>query len=132
MINCAVIGLGNMGKHHARVYGQLELANLVGVADIDPQRGEQIGNRFHCNSYTDFRNMIENEYIDAVSIAVPTSMHQEVAIFCIERGIHLLLEKPIAATLKEAENISNAAQNKGVILQIGHIEHFNPFTNRAY
>jgi UDP-N-acetylglucosamine 3-dehydrogenase len=126
MINCAVIGLGNMGKHHARVYGQLELANLVGVADIDPQRGEQIGNRFHCNSYTDFRNMIENEYIDAVSIAVPTSMHQEVAIFCIERGIHLLLEKPIAATLKEAENISNAAQNKGVILQIGHIEHFNP------
>jgi UDP-N-acetylglucosamine 3-dehydrogenase len=70
--------------------------------------------------------MIENEAIEAVSIAVPTSMHQEVAIFCIERGIHLLLEKPIAATITEAVNISNAAQDKGVILQVGHIEHFNP------
>jgi UDP-N-acetylglucosamine 3-dehydrogenase len=126
MINCAVIGLGNMGKHHTRVYSQLESAKLVGVADIDPLRGEQIGNRFHCNWYADFRSMIENEAIDAVSIAVPTSMHKEVAIFCIERGIHLLLEKPIAANLKDAVNISNAAQNKGVILQIGHIEHFNP------
>ncbi len=126
MINCAVIGLGNMGKHHARVYSQLISANLVGVADIDPTRGEQLSKKLDCNWYTDFRNMIENEIIDAVSIAVPTSMHQEVAIFCIERGIHLLLEKPIAAILTEAVNISKAAQDKGVILQVGHIEHFNP------
>jgi UDP-N-acetylglucosamine 3-dehydrogenase len=126
MIKCAVIGLGNMGKHHARVYSELTSCDLVAVADINHFQGEPLAKKYNCRFYNDFREMIEKESVDAVSIAVPTSMHQKVAIFCIERGIHLLLEKPIAATLKEAENISKAAQNKGVILQIGHIEHFNP------
>jgi UDP-N-acetylglucosamine 3-dehydrogenase len=115
-----------MGKHHARVYNNLASSNLVAVSDIDTLNGEQIAKNFNCHFYTDFRDMIENESLDAVSVAVPTTMHQEVALYCLNRGIHLLLEKPIAATLEEASNISRSAQNNGLILQIGHIEHFNP------
>jgi len=126
MPNCAVIGLGNMGKHHARVYSELPSSNLVAVADIDNHRGRQIAKKLNCHFYANFQDMIEREAIDAVSVAVPTSMHQEVALFCINRGIHLLLEKPIASTLAEAINIRNSAQSKGLILQVGHIEHFNP------
>jgi UDP-N-acetylglucosamine 3-dehydrogenase len=126
MINCAVIGLGNMGKHHARIYHELSSSNLVAVADIDPSCGEPLTHKFKCRFYADFRTMIERETIDALSIAVPTSMHEEVALLCLKKGIHILLEKPIAATLKEACNISNAADELDLILQIGHIEHFNP------
>ena len=126
MIKCAVIGLGNMGKHHARVYSELTSCDLIAVADINHFQGEPLAKKFDCRFYPDFREMIEKEHIDAVSIAVPTSMHQIVALFCIERGIHLLLEKPIAGTLTEATSICRASQDKGVILQVGHIEHFNP------
>jgi UDP-N-acetylglucosamine 3-dehydrogenase len=115
-----------MGKHHARIYNNLTCCNLVAVSDIDFLRGEQAAKNFNCHFYTDFRDMIENESIDAVSIAVPTTMHHEVALFCIKRGIHLLLEKPIAPTISEAFSIFNAAQDNNVILQVGHIEHFNP------
>jgi len=126
MINCAVIGLGNMGKHHARVYSELNSCNLVAVAEIDCLHGKTISNRYNCHFYKNFRNMIENETIDAVSIAVPTHLHEEVALFCINKGKHVLLEKPIASTLAEAYRICNAAQDKEFILQVGHIEHFNP------
>jgi UDP-N-acetylglucosamine 3-dehydrogenase len=115
-----------MGKHHARVYNNLASSNLVAVSDIDTSHGEQIAKNFNCHFYTDFREMIENESLDAVSVAVPTTMHQEVALYCLNSGLNLLLEKPIAATLEEAANISRSAQNNGLILQIGHIEHFNP------
>jgi len=115
-----------MGKHHARVYHDLKTSNLLAVADIDPFRGNQTAQNFNCHFYTDFRDMIENEPLDAVSVAVPTTMHQDVALFCINKGLHLLLEKPIAATLDEAINICKSAQDKSLILQIGHIEHFNP------
>jgi UDP-N-acetylglucosamine 3-dehydrogenase len=126
MIKCAVIGLGNMGKHHARIYSQLLSSKLVAVADVDPFCGKAISERFKCRFYRDFKDMIKSEDIDAVSIAVPTSMHKEIALYCIQRGIHILLEKPIAATLDEAMAIHKAADAKGVILQVGHIEHFNP------
>lgn len=126
MINCAVIGLGNMGKHHARVYSQLNSCNFVAVSEINSLRGKTISNKYDCHFYKDFKNMVENEAIDAVSIAVPTHLHKEVALFCINKGKHVLLEKPIAATLAEADKICNAAHDKELILQIGHIEHFNP------
>ena len=126
MIKCAVIGLGNMGKHHARIYSQISTSNLVAVADVDRFCGKSVSERNNCRFYADFKDMIKSEDIDAVSIAVPTFMHKEIALYCIQRGIHVLLEKPIAATLEEASDINHAAEDKGVILQIGHIEHFNP------
>ena len=92
MINCAVIGLGNMGKHHARVYSQLKSSNLVAVADIKSYRGRSIAEKFNCHFYTDYKEMIRNENIDAVSIAVPTGKHREVALFCINSKLHLLLK----------------------------------------
>jgi len=126
MINCAVIGLGNMGKHHARVYSQLKSSNLVAVSDINLSRGKLLAEKFNCHFYTDYKDMIRNENINAVSIAVPTYKHHEVALFCINNKLHLLLEKPIAGNLEEAIAISNASEKNSLILQVGHIEHFNP------
>ncbi|MBW2370107.1 MAG: Gfo/Idh/MocA family oxidoreductase [Deltaproteobacteria bacterium] len=126
MTNCAVIGLGNMGKHHARIYNETAASNLVAVADINPATGQAIADRFGCRFYADYRTMIQNESIDAVSIAVPTSKHEEVATRCARNGLNVLLEKPIAADLTEAVNISESARLHDVILQVGHIEHFNP------
>ena len=126
MINCAVIGLGKMGKHHARVYSQLKSSNLVAVADLNSLHGKSIAKNFNCHFYEDYKEMIRNECIDAVSVAVPTSKHFEVALFCISNKLHLLLEKPIAGNIEEAIAICNASENNSIILQVGHIEHFNP------
>ena len=115
-----------MGKHHARVYSQLKTSNLVAVADINPSNGKLLSKKFNCHFYTDYRDMVRSEKIDAVSIAVPTFKHHEVALFCISEKVHLLLEKPIAGNIEEAISICNASEKNGVILQVGHIEHFNP------
>jgi UDP-N-acetylglucosamine 3-dehydrogenase len=98
----------------------------VAVADVDPFCAKSISERYECRFYIDFKKMLKNEDIDAISIAVPTFMHKEVALYCIKRGIHILLEKPIASTLDEALDIYYAAEDERVILQVGHIEHFNP------
>jgi UDP-N-acetylglucosamine 3-dehydrogenase len=126
MINSAVIGLGNMGKHHARIYNTLEASKLVAVADINRSIGKSVAEKFGCRFYDNFCEMLQNEDIEAVSIAVPTSMHEEVTLYCAKRGINVLLEKPIASTLIEADRISSAVQKHGVTLQVGHIENFNP------
>lgn len=126
MINTAVIGLGNMGKHHARVYNQLEESHLVAVADINPSIGRQMAERFGCRFYEDYRQMLSEETIEAVSVAVPTTLHEAVSIHCLEKGLHVLVEKPIADTIESAENITRCAEAKRLVLQVGHIEHFNP------
>lgn len=121
-LKVAVIGLGAMGKHHIRVFNQMENVELVGVADVNETLNTSDIVRF----YIDYKEMLRREKPDAVSIAVPTSKHREVAIYCIKKGVHCLIEKPIAANLKDAKEILNCAKKYKVKLAIGHIENFNP------
>jgi predicted dehydrogenase len=126
MVKTAVIGVGSMGRHHARVDWELPNAELVGVADPNEIVVKGIAERYNTKPYTDFRQLLDEQKPDAVTIAVPTSTHKEVAMEVIQRGIHLLIEKPIAFCVDEARDMIVAAQEMNVQLMIGHIERFNP------
>jgi UDP-N-acetylglucosamine 3-dehydrogenase len=125
-MNAAVIGVGNMGQHHARNYSEITGVNLVAVADIDPTIGEPLAKRFNSAYYKNYQEMLEKEKIDVVTIAVPTKYHKKVALDCINKKINILLEKPIAGSVSEAKEIVAAAKTKGVKFTVGHIERFNP------
>ncbi len=126
MIKVAVIGIGSMGKNHARIYANHDQVELVAVADMDVESLEKISHRFNTKGYTDYMKMLECEEIDAVSIAVPTRFHHAVALEVIKQRKHILLEKPIALTQEESKEIIDAAKKYNVILMIGHIARFNP------
>lgn len=123
-LRVGVIGAGRMGMHHARVYSMLRGAELVGVADVDPGAAEAIALRYDARPFTDFRELLR--LVDAVSIAVPTSAHYDVARTVLESGIHALVEKPLARDVREAEEIVRLAEAGHLVLQVGHIERFNP------
>ncbi len=119
-----VIGVGNMGRNHARVYS--ELGVLAAVSDNNEERAKEVAERFKCNYYGSYHEMIAKESLDGVSIAVPTSLHKAVALDIIEKGIPLLIEKPLADTVANADAIIAAARAKGISLMVGHVERFNP------
>lgn len=123
MIRVGVVGVGKMGQHHARLYSQLG-CELVGVADFDIKRAKEIGEKYNTNYYKDYGNLLNK--VDAVSIAVPTSLHKKVAVDFLRKGIHCLVEKPIASTTEEAKEMIKEAEKNGAKLMIGHIERFNP------
>lgn len=125
-IKVAVIGVGSMGVNHARVYWELPEADLVGVADFDVERAQSVANKYNTKSYSDYRHLLDQAKPEAVTLAVPTVNHYQLAMEIIERGIPLLIEKPIAFSLEEAQLIIKAAKEKNVKLMIGHIERFNP------
>ena len=112
-INAAVIGAGSMGKNHARVYSDIENVNLVAICDINEESSKDLAANFNANYYKDYKEMFNNEKIDAVSICVPTKLHKQVAIDAINNGINLLIEKPIAATTQEGNEIIKAAEKMG-------------------
>jgi len=122
----AVIGVGAMGKNHARIYSELPEVELVAVSDIDLQIANTIASRFGAQVYTDYEDMLAAESPDAVSVAAPTALHEEVAIAAMEAGAHVLIEKPIAATLEQGQNLINRARSLNRKLMIGHIVRFNP------
>jgi len=122
----AVIGVGSMGRNHARVYSELSEAELVAVSDTDPKQAEAVAEKFGARAYTDYRELLEEEKPDAVSIAVPTALHEEVGSAALEAGAHVLMEKPIAATLEEGRRLIEKAQSLGRQLMVGHIVRFNP------
>ncbi|MFM7677012.1 MAG: Gfo/Idh/MocA family oxidoreductase, partial [Synechococcus sp.] len=123
-VKVGVIGIGNMGWHHARVLSLLRDAELVGVADPDEARGQLAVEQFGCHWFADYRTMLE--HVEAVCIAVPTLLHHRVGLHCLEAGLHVLIEKPIAASQEEAADLIRAASAAGRLLQVGHIERFNP------
>jgi len=123
-VRVGVIGIGNMGWHHARVLSLLKDAELVGVADPDAARGELATQQFGCRWFADYAQLLEQ--VDAVCIAVPTLLHHRVGLVCLQAGRHVLIEKPIAASQEEATELIKAADRAGVLLQVGHIERFNP------
>lgn len=123
MLKVGIVGLGMMGQHHVRVYRELG-CDVVGVADADPARAQELGEKYQVPYYTDYHDLLGR--VEAVSIAVPTSLHREVARQFIDRGIHCLIEKPVASTMEEAADIVAAAARQQVKVLVGHIERFNP------
>jgi predicted dehydrogenase len=123
-IRVGVIGVGYLGRFHAQKYTAMDGVDLVGVADIDPQRASEIARECSTRPYTGYRKLLEE--VDAVSIVVPTVNHHEVAAVCLEHGIDVLVEKPIATTVEEADDLIARAEKGNCILQVGHLERFNP------
>lgn len=117
-----VIGVGHLGKQHARIYHQL--GALAGIADADAARAAEIAGPYSVPHYSDFRQLIGK--VDAVSIAVPTAGHHEVAKEFLARGIPALVEKPLTKTIEEGEELCRIARENKVVLQVGHVERFNP------
>ncbi len=124
-VRVAVIGAGNMGRHHVRNYAELPDAELVGLADINPDSGKMAA-EYGATHFVDYKKMIDTLKPDAVSIAVPTPLHLEVGSYVIERGIHCLIEKPIAYSVKEADTLIGLAEKHQVVFTVGHIERYNP------
>jgi len=123
-IRAGVIGVGYLGRFHAQKYQGMEGVELVGVVDTNKEQAEKVAGECGCRAYTDYMEMLSD--VDAVSIAVPTSYHHAVASVCLDRGIDVLLEKPITVTLAEADDLIVRAEKNKRILQIGHLERFNP------
>ena len=123
-LRIGVIGVGNMGQHHTRVLSLLKDIELVGVADINVERGIDVASKYRVRFFEDYRDLLA--HVDAVCVAVPTRLHHPVGMSCLQAGVHVLIEKPIAASIAEAESLVNAAAEAHRILQVGHIERFNP------
>jgi predicted dehydrogenase len=117
-----------MGQHHARVYSELAESELVAVVDSDIDRARFIGDKFDVPAYTDYRLMLQELQPEAVSVAVPTQLHEEVASAAILSGAHVLIEKPLAATIEEGQRLIDLAHRMGRHLMVGHIVRFNPAT----
>lgn len=125
-LNVAIIGCGVMGSLHARIYAKLPNVKLVAVCDINEQSRRKLSKLYKTKLYSDYKKMLKKEKIGAVSITVPTALHKEVALFCISHGVNILVEKPLAPSVKEAKLIAQTAQKKEIVLTVGHVERFNP------
>jgi len=126
VLKVAVIGIGSMGANHVRVYAGMDSVKLVAVSDINGQHCAQLAEKFGIPAYSDYHELLEKEKPDLVSIAVPTASHAAVALDCLQAGAHVLIEKPIASTLDEAQQIIQAAKTANLKLMVGHIVRFNP------
>src|SRR5229473_275685 len=127
MLRTAVIGVGHLGSQHARTHAALAAAGLgqfTSVCDLDEAQGRRIANEYSTSVTTDWRTLVGK--VDAVSLAVPTQSHCEIACGLLEQGIHVLVEKPISRTLEEADRMVAAGEKSGALLQVGHLERFNP------
>jgi UDP-N-acetylglucosamine 3-dehydrogenase len=125
-ISVAVIGVGAIGRNHVRVYSETDQANLVAVADTNRDLAENIAAKFGVKAYDDYSEMLKTERPDAVSVSVPTAMHEEVATAALQAGAHVLVEKPIASTVREGERLIALADKLNRKLMVGHIVRFNP------
>jgi predicted dehydrogenase len=123
-IRVAVVGTGEFGRNHARVYREIEGAELVGVCDEDPQRAAAVAAQFQAPVFQSIEDL--RDHADAVSVSVPTIAHAEVGCRLLQMGLDVLIEKPMASNLAEADALLNAARGNGSILQVGHVERFNP------
>jgi predicted dehydrogenase len=126
LLRAAVIGAGSMGRNHARVYAEMDDAELVAVADADQATLNRVAQRYHVRTYTSFHEMLEREQLDLVSVVVPTEHHYAVASAALRAGVPTLVEKPVAATVDDGAALVALAHDLGVMLTVGHIERFNP------
>lgn len=126
MLKAAVIGLGSMGRNHARVYRELDGVELASVVDQDEASAKKWGSTYAAPSYTSIDALLKDAKPDLVSVAVPTVIHFEVVKKLIDVGVHVLVEKPITTTIEQGEELIELAKRKGVQFAVGHIERFNP------
>ncbi len=131
MINLAVIGVGIMGTNHVRVLSGMPGINLAAISDMDKEKLDAVALKFNVkNKYLDHKEMLQKEKLDGVIIAVPAAVHRKVALDCAERGVHILLEKPIAHKLEDAQDIISKVNEKSIVFLVGHIERFNPVVTK--
>ncbi len=123
-LNVGVVGVGHLGSLHTKMYAQIPSVKLVGVYDADSQRTRKLANEFGIKAFPTLDELLSQ--VEAVSIATTTQSHYDVAMQVIKRDVHLLIEKPITATIEQAKALTERADIKGLKLQVGHIERFNP------
>jgi predicted dehydrogenase len=126
-LRCAAIGVGSLGRHHARNYAELARegrVEFIGVCDTNAETAKQIAADNGCASFTDWKDLLNK--VDVVSIATPTETHCEIACAFLEKGVHALVEKPIATTLGDADKMITSAERSGAKLMVGQLERFNP------
>ncbi|MDQ7842843.1 MAG: Gfo/Idh/MocA family oxidoreductase [Armatimonadota bacterium] len=127
-VRVGVVGLGQWGRHHARIYAGLPDVELVGVVDLNRAELRGFVNRYRTAGYTDYRELIGK--VDAVSVAAPTALHHEITRAFLRAGIHCLVEKPITTTVAEAEELVELADRRDLVLLVGHVERFKPAVRR--
>ncbi len=123
-LRVGVIGAGRMGQRHCRVYSTLRQAQLVGICDAVPETGRRVAEEYDVPFYGDVEALLK--HVDAVSLATPTPSHFGLAMQCLAQGVHVLVEKPLTETVEQAEILAQAAEASGLVVQVGHIERFNP------
>jgi predicted dehydrogenase len=123
-VRIGVVGVGHLGRFHAQNYGRIPEARLIGVTDTDAARRQTVAQEFSCEAFADPSGLFDQ--VDAVSIAVPTDRHFEIARAALEAGKHVLIEKPITQTVEEADRLIDLAESKNLIIHVGHVERFNP------
>src|SRR5436190_10235005 len=124
-LRVGVVGVGVMGSNHARVIAELPGVEFVGVADPDRSQAQFVAETLGCKAASDLDALLALG-VDAVTIAAPTHLHHELALACLKRGVHVMVEKPIASSAQEGRSIIAAARRAGVVLMVGHVERFNP------
>lgn len=123
-LRTAVIGVGYMGRFHALKLASCDGVQLAAVADADPARAREVAREVGCAAHTDYRLLLGQ--LDAVAVAVPTELHHEVVRSCLEAGVNVLVEKPLARSVAEADELLELARARELVLQVGHLERFNP------
>lgn len=123
-VKVGLVGAGNMGVHHARIYSELPQTELVGVVDISEARGRLCAEKFGAEYFADYQSLFGR--VDAVNIVVPTSLHYQLAVEFLRREVHVLVEKPITVDLIQAKRLVDLSKKTNCILQVGHLERFNP------
>lgn len=122
-VRAGVVGVGQMGRYHVGVFAELSNVQLVGIVDVDPRKIRDLAETYNTVASTDYRALVDK--VDVVTVAVPTSLHYQVAREFLDAGVHVLIEKPIAPTLGEAQELFELAERRGVVLHVGHVERFN-------
>jgi len=130
-VNIGVIGVGFWGKNHARVFSELEKAELTAVCDVDSKKVENIAEKYGVSSYTTLENLLKNKDVEAVSICTPTTTHYQIALKAFKYGKHILVEKPMVSNTEEAKHLLKESERKGTHLMVGFIERFNPGVQRV-
>jgi predicted dehydrogenase len=123
-VRVGVIGIGYLGQHHARIYSELENTELVAVVDAVEKRADSFAAKYGCEAYYDYRDIFNK--VDALSIVTPTTSHYDIALDCLRAGKDILIEKPITVSVKEADELIAESEKSGCIIQVGHIERYNP------
>ncbi|MCB0712914.1 MAG: Gfo/Idh/MocA family oxidoreductase [Ignavibacteriae bacterium] len=123
-IRLGVVGAGKLGAIHVRLAKETPNAEFVGLYDLDAERAAHVAGEYGTKAFNSVAELIDS--VDACCIVTPTTTHHQIALQCLEAGVHAFIEKPIAATVEEAEEISRLAEDRGLVLQVGHVERFNP------